>query len=122
MRTALIYSAVLVFVSGTALAHHSQSAYTSAKTITVKTTITQFEWINPHCNIYFSAPDDNGKIQHWTLEMPPPSVQVKKGWSRKSLKPGDVVTVVFHPAENGSNGGTLVKVVLANGQELVNRP
>jgi hypothetical protein len=54
--------------------------------------------------------------------MPPPSVQAEKGWTRKSLNLGDLVTVIFHPGKNGMSTGLLVKVVLADGHELMNRP
>jgi hypothetical protein len=113
---------ILLTSVSSAFAHHSQSGYVTDKTITEKATITRFEWINPHCQIFFDSTDDQGNAQHWVVEMPPPSVQAEKGWTRKSLNPGDVVTVIFHPGKNGTSTGLLVKVVLADGQELVNRP
>jgi hypothetical protein len=114
--------AILLALAPSVFAHHSQSGYDTAKTITAKATITRFEWTNPHCQIFFDSTDDQGNVQHWIAEMPPPSVQAEKGWTRKSLNPGDMVTVIFHPGKNGTSTGLLVKVVLADGQELMNRP
>jgi hypothetical protein len=113
---------VLLAVAPLASAHHSQSGYETDKTITVKATVTRFEWTNPHCQIFFDGTDDQGNAQHWVVEMPPPSVQAEKGWTRKSLNLGDLVTVIFHPGKNGMSTGLLVKVVRGDGHELMNRP
>jgi hypothetical protein len=99
-------------------AHHGTAAYDTTKVITVKATITQFDWQNPHCEIHFDVTDEQGRLQHWIIETHPPSMMDDRGWHRKSLNPGDVVTLTLHPAKNGANTGILVKVVLPNGQEL----
>src|ERR1700722_11706774 len=80
--------AALMTLAPSAFAHHSQSGYDTDKTITAKATITRFEWINPHCQIFFDSTDEQGNPQHWVVEMPPPTVQAEKGWTRKSLNPG----------------------------------
>lgn len=86
--------------------------------ITVKGTVTSFEWANPHPMIYADVKDDKG-IQKWAVEIRGgPSVLTRAGWNKDSLKPGDQVTLIGHPAKNGTNSMRLAKVVLASGQEL----
>lgn len=113
----------LFLISSAAFAHHGVSVYDMAKTTTVKATITEFEWTQPHCQIHFDAPNNRGEVQHWEIETPPPTMMLEKeGWTRKSLSPGDLVTIYFHAAKNGSLRGILVRIVTASGQELFNRP
>ena len=112
-----------LFLTSSAFAHHGVSVYDMSKTTTIKATITEFEWTQPHCQIYFDALNNKGEVQHWAIETPPPTMMLEKeGWTRKSLSPGNVVTIYFHAAKNGSLRGILVRVVTANGQELFNRP
>jgi hypothetical protein len=62
--------------------------------------------------------DEKGNVVHWNFETQPPSILIHAGWTSKSLKPGDQVTLVARPAKNGSPIGLLSKVVLADGEEL----
>jgi hypothetical protein len=99
-------------------AHHgAASLFHMDKVTTVKATITDFLWSNPHCEISFDAMDE-GKVRHWTLEANPPNILSVHGWTRKSLKPGDVVTISFHPGQHEGAWGKLVKVVMPDGKEL----
>ena len=108
---------------GAGFAHHGVSVYDMAKATTMKATITEFDWAQPHCQIYFDAANDKGQVQHWAVETPPPTMMLEKeGWSSKALTPGEVVTIYFHAAKNGSLRGLLIKVVKPGGQELFNRP
>jgi len=101
-------------------AHHGgTSLYDLDKVTTVKATITEFVWANPHCEISFDGVDEKGRSRHWTIEAHPPNIMLTHGWTRKSLKPGDVVMITFHPGRNDGAWGKMVKVVLADGQELV---
>jgi hypothetical protein len=111
----------LLLVPGLALAHHGQAAYEPMKELTLRATITDFEWTNPHCQLRFDASDEKGHVQHWIVQAINPLMLSRYGWTRDTLKPGDSVTVVFHPAKNGDMTGILDKVVLANGQERFGR-
>ncbi len=104
-------------------AHHGTSAYDYSKTLTEKATIANFTWANPHCQIEFDFKDENGAAQHWNIEAFNPAMLRRDGWTngRGSLKPGDEVTISFHPAKNGMKVGILDKVVLADGQVLKQR-
>ncbi len=106
---------------GLVIAHHGEAAYDAAKTLTVRATMTEFEWANPHCQLFFDVSGDKGNVQHWMVQAINPLMLSRYGWTRDSLKPGDMVTVVFRPARNGDTTGILDKVVLANGRELLGR-
>jgi len=99
-------------------AHHSSALYEPTKQLTVKGTVTQWVWTNPHCFLKFDATDENGKVQHWGIETQNPTDMSAKGFSRTSFKPNDVVTVTFKPARNGAPVGIIVKAILPNGQVL----
>ena len=117
-----ILAFAVLFVSSPAFAHHGASGYDMQKMVTGKATITGFEWSNPHGQIHFDMMDDKGTVQHWTVETPPPSLLVDKNWNRKSLHPGDEVTIYFHAAKNGALFGIIQKVVFPSGTELVAYP
>jgi hypothetical protein len=81
-------------------------------------TITKFEWGTPHNQIFFDAKSDKGEVQHWVASTEPAGVMLERGWTRRSLKPGDVVTVHIFAAKNGATVGNLQKIVLPDGKEL----
>jgi Family of unknown function (DUF6152) len=123
----LLFSAtalVLLLSLGTsAFAHHGVGAwYDTTRSITVKGTVTSFEWTNPHTYIYFDVKDANGAIQKWTAEMGSVGMLGRAGWRRETLKPGDAITVTGKPAKDGKSVVLLDKAVLASGQELFNTP
>ena len=100
-------------------AHHGASMFDMEHVITVKGTVTSFDWANPHAMIYADVRDDKGNVQKWAIETRGgPNALTRAGWTKDSVKPGDEVTFVGHPAKNGSNGMRLAKIVFANGQEL----
>ncbi len=90
-----------------------------AHSTSMKATVTNFEFVNPHGMIYIVVRDDKGNIQKWAVETRGgPNVFVKAGWDKDTLKPGDQITLVAHPAKNGSNNSRLVKIVFSNGMAL----
>jgi len=108
----------LLAFCGTLFAHHGTNLYDMTKPVVVKGTITQFEWGNPHNQIFFDATDDKGNVVHWVTSTEPPAVMSEKGWTRKSLKPGDQVTAYVFAAKNGAPVGNLQKIILPDGKEL----
>ena len=112
---------ICLLVSKPILAHHGAAGYDMTKVVTMKGVITNFEWNNPHSQIYFHVTDDKGKVDHWVAETEPPAVMMERGWVRKSLKPGDQVTVYCFVAKNGATTSILQKIVLPDGKELVTR-
>ena len=104
------------------LAHHGSAGYDMGKMTVLKATVTGFDWTNPHSRIDFDVTDDKGNVVHWIVEAPPPTILVERGWTRKSLKPGDVVTAYFHASKNGAPVGILQKVYFADGTGLLAYP
>jgi hypothetical protein len=86
--------------------------------MTLKGTVTGFDWSNPHVQILLDAKDDNGEVEKWTAGGPSTARMAGSGWNKNTLKPGDVITAVGHRATDGSNLLRVQKVVLSNGQEL----
>jgi hypothetical protein len=105
-------------VCGTALAHHGNSSYDSKNPIALKAIVTEFDWQNPHAQIYFDVKDDKGSVVHWTAETLSPSSLSRAGWSKNSLKPGDEVTVVLMPAKNGAPLGHFHEIIFKDGRKL----
>ena len=109
-----------LFVSAPLAAHHGETNYDTTKMVTVKAaTVTDFEFINPHIQIYLDVKNENGEIEKWTCEARSPAMLVRNGgWNKNTLKPGDVITAIGFRAKNGTNIVRLKKIILANGKEL----
>ena len=119
MRNKLLAISLGLFtISISVFAHHGAAAYDTTKKITVKGTVTEWFWANPHCFLRFDAKDEKGNVVHWATEASNPSDMVNLGWSKQSFKPGDEITVTFIPVKNGQPIGRLQQVVLDNGQIL----
>jgi hypothetical protein len=108
----------LLAASSPLFAHHGTNLYDMAKPVELHGVITSFEWGNPHNQIFFDVKDDKGNVAHWVASTEPPPVMSEKGWTRKSLNPGDQVTAFVFAAKNGAPVGNLQKVILADGKEL----
>ena len=122
-RLVLMAMAVgLLLLSGSVLAHHgAANVYDKSKAVMMKGTITKFEWTNPHNQICFDVTDEKGTVAHWIAATEPPQVMLERGWTRRSLKAGDQVTVYVFVAKNGAPVGNLQRIVLADGKELTAR-
>jgi Family of unknown function (DUF6152) len=83
-------------------AHHSFAAeYDNNKQVTVKGVVQKVAWVNPHAYVYIDVTDDNGKVTTWAFESLSPNALARQGWSRTSLKVGEMVTVNGYPAKDG---------------------
>jgi hypothetical protein len=112
--------ALLAGVSGVR-AHHSFSAeFDASKTFKFTGPVTKVEWMNPHTFFYIDVKDEKtGKVTNWAMEMGSPNGLMRNGWTRNSMKIGDVVTVEGSMAKDGSPTGNARTVVLAKtGQRL----
>jgi hypothetical protein len=110
----------LMLASSALFAHHGGTTlYDLQKQVTIeKATITALVWSNPHVWIEFDAPDEKGVMKNWTLENNSPPVLVTRGWTRNTLKKGDVVRITFNPGREVPNVGRVVRIVMADGKEL----
>ena len=115
----LIAAAGLLLVSVPLIAHHGAAGLDTGKEVTMKGTVTEWIWSNPHCFLQFDAKDDTGTVRNWSVETQNPTTMTQRGWSRTSFKAGDEVTVTIEPVKNGQPIGRILTVVLANGQKLV---
>jgi hypothetical protein len=101
------------------LAHHGETNYDTDKLVSVKATVTSFQFINPHVQIFLDATNDKGEVEKWTCEARSPAMLVRNGdWDKNTLKPGDVITAIGFQSKNGAKILRLKKIVLANGKEL----
>jgi len=112
--------ALVVVVSATVpvLAHHGNASFDTSKEVTLKGTVTEYIWANPHCFLKFDAQDDTGKLRNWAVEVSNPTDMAKRGWSRSSFKIGDVVSVNLQPVKNSAPIGRLRSVTLPDGSSL----
>jgi hypothetical protein len=106
------------FICSPLLAHHGTSPYDSTKLTTVKGSVANFEFINPHVEIYVEAQGDKGKVEKWVGEANSPNILTRHGWSREIIRVGDSITLIGNRAKNGTLMLRLQKVVLADGREL----
>ena len=114
----------LLLSAASALAHHAFTAEFDAKRpVKVTGTVTKLEWKNPHTWFYVDVKDDSGKVTTWGFEMDSPNKLLRAGWTRNSMKVGDVITVEGSGARNGSNNANAKVVTLVNtGQQVFTLP
>jgi hypothetical protein len=101
-----------------AIAHHGAAAYQNKILILKDATVTKFVWANPHSILLFDAKDEQGSVTHWAGEAGSPSAIGLLGWTKNSVKAGDVVTVYIYPAKSGNPVGRLNKIIFADGATL----
>lgn len=114
----LLVTAGLLIAANPLFAHHANAVFDITKTVTVKGTVTDWFWANPHCLLRFDVTDENGQVSHWVGETQAPINMIGKGWRRDSFKPGDELTVSLRPLKNGKPGGSILNVTFASGKVL----
>jgi hypothetical protein len=122
MRTkfgVLVAMLSLLSSGGALLAHHSFSTeYDGSKTFNLKGPVSKVEWTNPHVRFYIDVVDENGKVATWNMELASPSALARNGWTSRTLKVGDQVTVQGYAAKVAPLRGNARSVVLADGRSL----
>lgn len=121
MRTkiAVLLAGAGLLAAVPAFAHHSFAAeYDRNKPVNVTGTVTKVEWMNPHARFYVDVKDEAGKVTNWEFELGSPNGLMRQGWTRNSLKEGDVVSVEGSAAKDGSNLGNARTVKLADGRKV----
>jgi hypothetical protein len=108
----------LVAASVSLVAHHGGASFDTSRELTLKGTVTEWIWANPHCFLKFDAKDDTGTVRNWAVETQNPTDMSRRGWARTSFKVGDAVTVTLQPVKSGAPVGRIRTVVLANGETL----
>jgi hypothetical protein len=117
-RTLCVWAFFLMF-SATVFAHHGYAAYDMQVIKTLKGTVTNFMIMNPHSQMGLDVKDASGNVDHWTLEaILAPRGMKDGGWEYDSLKPGDEVTIYYHPVKGPGRVGLFVRVVFPDGRTL----
>jgi hypothetical protein len=98
-------------------AHHSWPVDFS-KEITVKGTVTNYEWGNPHVMMGLDVRSDNGTVQKWRVGGPSTNRMAANGWDKTTLKPGDEITAMGYRFTDGSPVLRLQKIMMASGKEM----
>ena len=114
----LLVSLGLAVAAVPLLAHHGAAQFDVGKKVTVKGTVTEWFWANPHCFLRFDTTGDDGQVVHWAVETQSGPNILPQGFTKQSFKVGDVVTVALEPVKNGRPLGRLLQVVLADGSTL----
>ena len=83
---------VSLALAGVVLAHHGRAGYAN-EIQTVKGTVADVQWKNPHVFIGFDVKDDKGNVVHWLAELSSPATMLAAGMSRTTLKTGDEVVI-----------------------------
>lgn len=107
LRVISFLIAGLLTVSVPLFAHHGNAAYDTTKTVTVKGTVMDYVWANPHIFVKVDAKNDSGNTVHWIIEAQNPVSMTQIGWSKNTFKPGDEVEIDVMAAKNGNPVGFL---------------
>ena len=108
----------IVALSVPLFAHHGTASFDTGKTVTVKGTVAEYVWSNPHVLVKVDAKDDNGNVAHWVLEAQNPVTQAGRGWSKNTFKAGDEVSLDIAPAKNNQPVGEIRGRITINGKEF----
>ena len=108
--------------AGPLFAHHGRGAtYDMKKRVTLKGAVSRVAWQNPHVLIYMDVKDPDGKVVTWGFENAGVSQLAQEGYNRNTLKVGQEIIAIVNPAANGAPTAIIVKVILADGKEVMSR-
>ena len=113
----LVAVVALVAAASSLSAHHSWPVDFSHE-ITVKGTVTDYNWANPHVMFGLNVQDANGKVQKWNVGGPATNRMAANGWDKTTLKPGDVITATGYRFTDGQPILRLNKVLMPTGKEM----
>ncbi len=119
-RWILATAATMALVgSAPVIAHHGAAAtFDVNKTITVKGTMTEFLFVNPHAQLYFDVKNNKGDIEKWQGALTAPTKLSRAGWTKRTLQPGDLVTMTGNPAKSGAHSIWIRTLVGPKGEAL----
>lgn len=111
-----------LFLAAPLFGHHGNAGDDTSKVVTIKGTVTDFQYINPHVQIYVDAKDAQGNVEKWNGEAGNALALHRAGWNYKIIKPGDQITLIGYQAKSGAKMLRLKSVVLGDGRELETFP
>jgi len=109
---------VILISSFSLFAHHGTAAYDTSKQVTVKGTMTEFRFINPHVQLFFDVKNDKGEVEKWQAELTAPNKLSRAGWDKETLKPGDVITATGFITKDTGHTMWIDKLVGPTGENL----
>jgi hypothetical protein len=116
---ALALAGVALLVSpAPILAHHGAATFDTVGEITIKGTVTEWVWSNPHSVLKLDVKAEDGTVKQWSVATSNVADLSKRGWGRRTFKPGEEVTVLIQPAKSGQPVGMIRNVTLADGRKL----
>jgi len=116
LRVVALVSSLLA-VSVPLLAHHGAASFdTSGAMVTVKGTVTEYIWTNPHVLIKVDVKDATGNVTNWVVEVWNPVTQANRGWTKTTFKPGDEISVDVTAAKNNRPIGMIRGNIVINGK------
>ena len=114
-----VLAGVGIMLAVPAFAHHSFAAeYDSTKPMSATGEVTKVEWMNPHARFYVDVKDEGGKVTNWEFELGSPNGLMRQGWTRNSLKVGDMISVEGYMAKDGSKLANARTVKLSDGRKV----
>jgi hypothetical protein len=121
LRIILSLGLSISIFSSRLVAHHGAASYDTDKKVTVKGTVTDWLWSNPHCILQLDVTDDSGQVVHWVTETENPSSMIRNGWTKDSFKVGVEISVLLVPSKIAGRTGRIVEVTLPDGHKLLGR-
>ena len=103
-----------------AFGHHSMAMFDQTQVQSIRGTVTDFEWVNPHSWLHLTVNGENGNEESWSITGGSPRNMSFIGWTADTVRAGDEIEVGFHPARDGSRVGVLSTITLSDGTELCN--
>ena len=113
-----LVSLIVLLTAGPVFAHHSFAMYDHTRTLTLKGTVTKFQWTNPHAYIELDVPDGKGGVQHFSIECTSINMMQRLGWRSNMIKAGDQVKAIVAPLLTGQAGGLLLEITLPDGKKM----
>ena len=110
--------AALLVVSGPTFAHHGGAAHDMSNPVTLKGTVTDFRFINPHSLVFFDVKHYKGEVEHWQGELTAPNKLARAGWTKHSLNPGDQVTITGAMGKNNAHALAIRKLIGPEGKAM----
>ena len=122
MKSKLLILTAIVFalsvVSVPIFAHHGTAAFDVTKMVTVKGTVTDFQFVNPHVQIYWDVKNEKGETEKWQGELTAPNKLIRAGWNKHTLKPGDEITATGNVTQGGQHVMWIRKLLGPTGEAL----
>jgi hypothetical protein len=118
MRAILVPVIAMLALAAIPLSAHHSWPVSYGQLVTVKGTVMEFSWQNPHPMITLEVKSPDGKVEKWLVGGPAINRMEANGWSRTTVKPGDTITGIGYQFADGQKTIRLERVIMADGKEM----